>query len=493
MSSISVANNSNRITGMATGMDTDQMVKDMLTSDQAKIDEAEQTQQINEWKQEEYRDVIKKVKGLYDKYFSVSSPDSIIISKNYRTMTTNSSDSSVISAVAGSGATKINYNIKVDSIAEPAQLQSSKMNLTKDAKISDLGLTSTIIKINDVDIDLKDAKNISDVIKIINYKFPKNDVQASFSEMSGKLIIKTKETGLSSKLSLEGELFTALEMKDRDILVGNSGTVQGSNNSIKVFDTDGNKIRTINNEKNTFTIDNITYSVNSVSSKPVSVTSKTDTSSAIEKMDNFINEYNKVINNIYDLITEKKERGYKPLTKAQRDDMSEDEIKKWEDKAKKGILRNDNDMRQFMNSIISSVSGVITGSGFTLKDIGIMSSADYNNQGQLTLDKNKFSEALEKSGEDVFETATEVFSNIKDVTYNYAGSSAGIFINKAGMKNSSTEVNNIYSEQIRKQENHIKELKTKMEKKEDKLYKKFAALEANMSKINAQISYLMGM
>lgn len=483
--------NTNRITGMATGMDIDQMVKGMVVKDQAKIDSEEQKRQINEWKQEKYRNVIKDVKGLYDKYFSVGSKDSMMVSKVYSTMAINSSDSSIISATAGLDADSINYNFKIDKIAKGAELQSSKSNLTIDTKLSDLGLTDTKIKINGIDIDLKDAKNISDVIKVINSKFPKNEVQASFSEMTEKFIIKTNKTGVNSKLTFEGELFEKLELKDGDKLVGNSGTVNGSNNLIKVFDIEGKEIRTIEKESNTFTIDNITYSVNGVSKENISMTSKTDTSSAVEKMKGFVDEYNKVIKGIYDSITEKKERNYKPLTQAQRDDMSEEQIKKWEDKAKKGILRNDKEMRQFMDKIRTSVSGVIESTGFTLSDIGIKPSSNYNNQGQLNLDEDKFKEALEKNGESVFKTATEAFSNIKDITYNYAGSSSGLFVKKAGMNNSSTAVNNLYSEQIRKQEIHIKELKAKMQKKEDKLYKKFALLESNMTKINAQLSYLM--
>lgn len=484
-------NNTNRITGMATGMDIDQMVKGMVSRDQAKVNSVEQKQKINEWKQEKYRDIIKSVKGLYDKYFSIGSKDSIMASKVYSSKTINSSNSSIISATAGLGATNINYNMRVDKIAKSAELQSSKVNLTKDTKISDLGLADTKIKINDVDIDLNDAKNISDVINKINNKFPKNDVQASFSEMTGKFTIKTSKTGVSSELKFEGDLFEKLELKNEDKLVGNSGTVNGSNNIIKVFDVEGKEIRTIENENNTFTIDNITYSVNGVSQENISMTSKIDTSSAIEKMKDFVEEYNKVIDNIYDLVTEKKNRDYKPLTQEQRDEMSEEQIKKWEDKAKKGILRNDKEMRQFMDGIRSSISGFIESTGFTLSDIGIKPNADYNKQGQLTLDEDKFKEALEKNGENVFKTATEAFSKIKDITYNYAGSSSGLFLKKAGMNNSSTEVNNLYSNEIRKQEIYIKELKNKMQQKEDKLYKKFALLESNMSKINAQLSYLM--
>ena len=73
--------NSNRITGLATGMDIDEMVTNMITGEQSKVDKAEQKKQTQVWQQEIYRDVIKDVKGLYDKYFSATSSDYILSSK----------------------------------------------------------------------------------------------------------------------------------------------------------------------------------------------------------------------------------------------------------------------------------------------------------------------------------------------------------------------------------------------------------------------------
>ena len=101
--------NSNRITGLATGMDIDEMVTNMLTGEQSKIDKAEQKKQTQTWQQEIYRDVIKDVKGLYDKYFTATSADYILGSKTFSTVNVTSSNSSIITAVAGVGAGNINY------------------------------------------------------------------------------------------------------------------------------------------------------------------------------------------------------------------------------------------------------------------------------------------------------------------------------------------------------------------------------------------------
>ena len=56
--------NSNRITGLATGMDIDEMVTNMITGEQSKVDKADQKKQTQGWQQEIYRDVIKDVKGV---------------------------------------------------------------------------------------------------------------------------------------------------------------------------------------------------------------------------------------------------------------------------------------------------------------------------------------------------------------------------------------------------------------------------------------------
>ena len=67
------------------------MVTNMITGEQSKVDKAEQKKQTQVWQQEIYRDVIKDVKGLYDKYFSATSSDYILSSKVFSSITINSS------------------------------------------------------------------------------------------------------------------------------------------------------------------------------------------------------------------------------------------------------------------------------------------------------------------------------------------------------------------------------------------------------------------
>ncbi len=101
MSSIS----SIRLSGLATGMDTDAMVKSMLTADQEKIDKAQQKEQTVKWQQEIYREVMSDIIDFNDKYFSLTSKDSILSNSAWNTLSITSSNSSVISATGNAGAT----------------------------------------------------------------------------------------------------------------------------------------------------------------------------------------------------------------------------------------------------------------------------------------------------------------------------------------------------------------------------------------------------
>ncbi|MEG0778910.1 MAG: flagellar cap protein FliD N-terminal domain-containing protein, partial [Oscillospiraceae bacterium] len=61
----SASRSSNKgMSGLASGMDTENMVKQMLAGTQAKIDKQNQLKQQAEWKQTIYRDVISSINSF---------------------------------------------------------------------------------------------------------------------------------------------------------------------------------------------------------------------------------------------------------------------------------------------------------------------------------------------------------------------------------------------------------------------------------------------
>lgn len=483
-----------RITGMATGMDTETMIKEMLTGEQSKVDRAKQKEQTIKWQQEIYRDIIKDIKGLYDKYFSATSKDYIMSSKIFSTVKVNTFNSNVVTATTSAGANQINYKIKVNKLAEPPKVSVSQatngQTITKTATLGDLGLgASTTFKINlgnnvySKDITINTGDTIDSLITKINDS-TSGEVKASFSEMTGQFTVQGAKTGISSSFQLDALGFLGIDSTEK----------KGSNSEVVVMSNDGldTVIKTINNESNSFAIDNIVYNTNGVGI--TSLTSEINTQNTVEKMKAFVDEYNKIMDKVYDTVTEKKNKDYPPLTEAQKEEMEDEEIEKWEEKSKKGLLRNDRELRNFVDNIKQALLAPMEGMGISLNDIGITSSQNYNDQGQIYLDEEKFNKALRDNGDKVYRVLTDSnnggFEKIKDVMYDYAGSSTSIFVKKAGIEKSSTILNNLYSEQLKKQEDLIKKLQRKMDEREEQLYKRFAKLESAMNKFNSQQSYL---
>ena len=487
---------SNRITGLATGLDTDQLVKDMLTSEQNKLDRVKQQQTLTEWKQEEYREIITDAKSLYSKYFDPLSKDYLLGSNSFSTTSISSSNNSVITATAGAGSLPANYNFEVKSTATTAQINSS-VTVAKNDKLGDLGLSGeTSFQINYGDgkststITISEDDTISSLVDKIN-KASGGNVKATFSEMTGKFSITSSTTGESSKISISSGMveadgtFTANGSSDALSFLGIDGAeVSGKNVNVIVTDSNGNLIKEISSEKNVFAIDGVTYNVNGVGS--ATLTSSTDTTSAVDKMNSFIEDYNKLVDRIYTNLTEKKNSDYPPLTDAQKKEMTKEEIENWEEKAKQGMLRGDSELRNMLDNLNATFSG-------TLAEFGVTLSTDYTKQGQLVLDEEKFKNALVENGDKVFDAVTSTLEKTKDVFKNNVGSSSSILVKKAGLQNTVSYTNNLFSEEIKRYETKAKELARKMTAKENALYKKFASLESIMNKFNSQMNYFYSM
>lgn len=496
--------NSVRLPGLATGMETDSVVKQMLSGEQNKVDRAKQKEQTIKWQQEIYRDVMKDVKSFQDKYFSVTSKDSITSSKAWNSVKISSSNEKVMTATGSAGANDIDYSFNVIHLAKPASLSSDKLlkngdQITKDVKLSELGLTGESkfsIKYGDgekeisKEIIINSDDTMDSLIAKIN-ESTDGKIKASFSEMTGKLTIKTNKTGKSAKLNIvdangnSSDALNFLKLRNKSVLSNNA---EGENSEIEVKAKDGTFSDMIHQESNSFAIDGINYSVHSIGTTEINSTQ--DVEPVVENMKKFVEDYNKIMDKVYGLVTEKKNKDYPPLTDAQKEDMSEKEIEKWEKKAKVGLLRNDSEMRSFMDSMQTAIFGK---NAQFLNECGLTSSEDYNKRGQLSINEDKFRKSLQNEGDRVFKAftgeKTSMLEKMKDTMHKYIGSSSSIFARKAGLEKTASVVKNFYSEQIRRQEDMIKRLQKKMDDREEKLYKQFGQLEASMNKLNSQMNY----
>ena len=137
----------------------------------------------------------------------------------------------------------------------------------------------------------------------------------------------------------------------------------------------------------------------------VSVTAANDVDAMMEKIKEFVKTYNGLITDLNSSLQEKKYREYAPLTSEQREAMSENEIKLWEEKAKSGLLRNDSIIRDGISKMratfSNNVGGLADKTVDSLYEIGVTTSKNYNDGGTLVIDENKLRAALEKNPDQV--------------------------------------------------------------------------------------------
>lgn len=493
-----------RVTGLSGNFDMEGIIEASMTRDKEKVDKAKQDQQIVKWKQEIYRNIIQESKDLYDKYLSIESPNSIVSKNAYSATRITSSDESIIVAKGSAGAEKINYQFAVSQMAEPAKV-TIKLNssdpIVQQFPPNASGASS--LTIGGVNVPISEQDTTSTIVSKINSLCADSDIKASYSEMTGELIISKKQTGSSSELDLKvtGNDNLAQQIAtDNGITFGTdtSGSkfavVHGKNLEADVTDEQG-RVTHISKEQNSFKIDNIDYNVNSKgNAKLVSVT---DTEEATKNMKAFVDDYNKLMDKVYGLVTTKKSKDYPPLTDEQKEDMTTEEIEKWEKKAKEGILRNDDELRGFVEEIQSAFFG--DGKNISvLSKLGINEHENYNKKGQISFNADAFSKALIDDSDKVYKTLAGYSSNyddkgmfekLKDIVYDYSGSSFSKFVKKSGIEKTSSASENVYSKQIAEQEKNINRLVEKMNDKEKKLYAKYSALESLLNQYSSQMNY----
>ncbi|HHU06443.1 MAG TPA: flagellar filament capping protein FliD [Clostridiales bacterium] len=131
--------------GLASGIDTDSMVKEMLSGTQAKIDKQNQLKQQIQWKQEIYHDVISTINGFYSKYFD-SAFDSTLKTNLYSASFYDSMVSKIKSGDAlnivstSSSAIAGDVSIVVKQLASAATLVGDN-NVSSSKKISSAALS----------------------------------------------------------------------------------------------------------------------------------------------------------------------------------------------------------------------------------------------------------------------------------------------------------------------------------------------------------------
>ena len=118
-----------RIAGLASGMDIDSIVKDLMRAESVPLDKLKQKKQILEWQRDDYRALNTQLLSFRDKLAQLK------LTTNYRSRTVSSSNEQFVTATVSSGAAQASYSItEVKNLAKAATMVNGGGITGKDGK-----------------------------------------------------------------------------------------------------------------------------------------------------------------------------------------------------------------------------------------------------------------------------------------------------------------------------------------------------------------------
>ncbi|GGN93221.1 flagellar filament capping protein FliD [Saccharibacillus kuerlensis] len=493
-----------RISGMASGMDIDSLVKSLVTARKGPLDKLNQQKQILEWQREDYRKISTKiVTFMQDKLSELAKSATLNAQK-----TTMTGNTSVLTATASSTASGT-FDIKVNQLATATQAASSfasKAATSGDPSIGSLGLTDNTITINGKTITVTDPANtkVSDLVTLIN-----NDasagVTALYDSVNGRLSLTNKETG-AKEMTLTGGLADAFGLTSRT-----APADLGKNASIEVNGL------TMTDTKNQMNINGLTLNLTAVTptgGASTRVEVSKDTEKAVKAVQDFVDAYNDVLSTVNSALNSERYKKYTPLSSEQKKEMTDDEIELWESKAKSGLLKNDSILQRTVSDMRSAMlQGVkLEGSTtpLTMMDLGI-TTGTYDTKGKLILDKDKLTTALDANPDILTQFLGTNYSNSTlSNTYTetdgilakmrkISNTSLSSMYEKAGTSKVSSDLTSSFlntslmGQQLNTMERQITDWNSRLTRIETNYYKQFTAMETAINRYNSTMSSLSSM
>lgn len=365
--------------------------------------------------------------------------------------------------------------------------------------LSELGITEdSSFTINGKTINVTKDTTIASLTNAVNESGA--EVNMEFSSLTNSFKITCSNMGTGENIVIEDNAITrALG------LIADDGSVEGyTAGSNAVFEINGQEVY---HNSNSYTMEGTTFTVDeSVELNKVNTISiSKDYSDVKQLIKDFVNDYNQLIDDVYEHIGTSPKRDssdnlYEPLTDAEKEEMSEEEIENWEKLAKQGVIYNDSTVSGIMSKLRSVLYNSVTlddGTKFGIYGMGIKTSSDYEDHGKLEIDEDAFENAFEKDPEAIAKLFTDStngimkqMDSILDSAVKTTGDVKGSLIRKAGLKNGSTATDNSIYKQMQTINKRINTLQDRYDSKEEYWWKVFTNLESAMSDFNSQSSYL---
>jgi flagellar capping protein FliD len=342
-------------------------------------------------------------------------------------------------------------------------------------------------------------------------------VRMSFSNFTGRFTVEGTQMGAGNEIAFSGDFFTE---------IGFTQEHASANAHIRINEAGGvvDIIRATNN----FTVDGLTFQLDPHELRDVNPSDPTtfleleidlqrDTGNAMNLIRNFINAYNEMIRDMRAMTEVPRPRMqgtrqfFMPLTDDQRRSMSDREVELWETQARTGLLHRNDEMRSFTRDLHNWIMRPVTlanGSELSLLQMGITTSRNLQEFGQLDIDEDRLQYFLDNRIEDVEQLfrgpdalpsvsgdrnarlrAGGLGQRINDIM-NWAADTNGTFTQRAGRPGGPSEHQNAISRRIAAEDRRIDTMIRNLERREARYFQQFSRMEVAMMQANSQMMFM---
>lgn len=380
-------------------------------------------------------------------------------------------------------------------VVTPYEVNSGAQYNFPENTVSEGGYSMTI---NGKEITVGENATISDLMNAVNKS--NAGVTLSYSKLEGAFTLTANDKGNGGDVDVSGALADALKISDST----RASHTEGTNAVITV---DGVQVE---HNDNTYEIDGIKMDFSDVDptlGEEISVVVDKSYDDIKQTIKDFVKDYNQMIDDIngYTQTARPKDKNknyYEPLTDEEKEDMSEDEIKKWEEAAKKGLLYHDTTVSSVMSRIRTAMYSAVEledGRKFGLYNMGIKTSSDLNDRGKLKIDEDALDKAFAEHADDIVKLFTDsengvmakVNKAIESATKESSTSkNQGTLIRKAGLATGTSNKSNTIYKEMERINKRIEQLQERYDKKEEYWWTVFTNLEKMQAQFNEQQNYI---
>jgi len=497
-----------RLSGLASGLDTDAIIKELMSAQSLKKTNLEGDKKKLEWKKEKWEEMNTKLYALYTEKLS-----SLKLQGTYLSHKAASSDEAKLTATAEATANGT-YTVEIEQLANAQYVtgkQIKSKNLTLESTLESAGMaagqTISVQKGGDPStlktLTIDNETKMSDLVSFLK----SSGLNASFSADDGRFYVGSRTTGKENSFTLVSDYagsdgLAALGLQNFDEESVKTDQSASSADEIAIVAASDAKIKlngaVITSSVNSIKANGLSLELKGVTSQPASITVTNDSEGVYKQIKEFVKSYNELMTDMYEKYNASSARDYQMLTDDDKESMSEKQIELWEDKIKGSLLRRDDTLSALMSTFRSAMQKTVEvdGKSYSLSSFGVVTGA-YTEHGLLHIDgdsedgqyaskEDKLRSAIDQDPELVSKVFSGVISDfyktLSDKMSASSISSALTFYNDKQIQSQITD----YDKSISSWEDRLTNL-------EDKYYKQFSAMEAAMANLQSQQSQLAGL